>query len=316
MADDYRFERISPKLYPEFIDLVRDSFNTETSLDEVRRLFDTRSFGFEHLGFLAFHSATGQTAAFYGIFPCWVEIDGERILAAQSGSTMTHPDHRRRNLFYLTGERTYELARSEGIAFVYGMPNQLSYRGLIKLGWTHVDNAVRYRFFVPTLPLGLLGKHSRVLRKLHESLFSWVASYRKIRAYPMRSSALEPGGGGSHRSEASLRYKPEDRNHLMLRIGGVDVWINQDRGQLGIGDIDLDDASFDLRRLVRGIKFLAFLTGCSVVRTYMSPGCRLDQEFRAAGYKGTEALPNCVLSLSRDVRPERFKWVYADYDTF
>ena len=126
--DQYRFEQISPDNYPAFIGLAKDAFLVDFSLDDVQRLLDTKSFGVDHIGFLAFHNPTGQAAAFYGIFPCFVEIDGQKILAAQSGSTMTHPDHRRRNLFVLTAERTYELARSEGIAFVYIADTELTGR--------------------------------------------------------------------------------------------------------------------------------------------------------------------------------------------
>ncbi len=314
--DQYRFERISPDNYPEFIGLAKDAFLVDFSLEDARRLFNTKSFGVDHVGFLAFHATTGEAAAFYGIFPCFVEIDGKRILAAQSGSTMTHPDHRRRNLFVLTAEKTYELARSEGIAFVYGMPNQFSYRGLMKLGWTHLDDAIRYRIFVPTLPIGIIGQRVKIIDRAHRWLFAKDTSRWHIQNYPMRSSVLEPGVGGLHRSEASIRYKPEDENHIMLKIGDTGVWINRIGGQIGIGDIDQTPPVAELRKVLRVLKLIAFLSGCSFVRTYLSPRCRLEREFSAAGFSGSKSLANCYLSLAGGTEPEKFKWVYGDYDTF
>jgi hypothetical protein len=314
--DQYRFERISPDNYPQFIGLAKDAFAVDFSLEDARRLFDTKSFGVDHVGFLAFHTDTGEAAAFYGIFPCFVEIDGRRILAAQSGSTMTHPDHRRRNLFVLTAEKTYELARAEGIAFVYGMPNEFSYRGLMKLGWTHLDDAIRYRFFVPTLPIGLIGKKVKVIDRIHRRLFAKVTSRWRIPNYPMSSSVLEPGVGGLHRSEASIDYKPEDENHVMLRIGGTGVWINRIGAQIGIGDIGQTPPVAKLRKVLRVVKWIGFLSGCNFVRTYLSPGCKLDRDFSRAGYKGSKSLANCYLDLAGGTEPEKFKWVYGDYDTF
>jgi hypothetical protein len=314
--DEYRFERISPDNYSDFIGLAKDAFLVDSSFEDVRRLFDTRSFGVDHVGFIAYHVGTGEAAAFYGIFPCFVEIDGKRILAAQSGSTMTHPNHRRRNLFVLTAEKTYELAKGEGIAFVYGLPNQFSYRGLMKLGWTHHDDAVRYRFFVPTVPIGILVQNFKIADRVHGWLFGKVSSLWRMPNYPIPSSVLEPGVGGMHRSEKSVRYKPEDQNHRMLSIGGTGVWINRIGGQIGIGDIDQTDRVPDIRKVVRVLRVIALLSGCSFVRTYVSHGSRLDREFSKAGFRGSKGLADCYLNLAGGIEPERFKWVYGDYDTF
>jgi hypothetical protein len=216
---------------------------------------------------------------------------------------MTHSKHRRRNLFYLAGRKTYELAASEGIAFVFGFPNRNSYRGLLKLGWTHDGDIARYRIFVPTIPLGLLGPFFAPVRDLHRRIFARVVKKWRLEAFPLPSSAIEPGVGGMHRSPLSLDYKPV-------------AWINQIDGQIGIGDMQISSIKDEFTRLLRRIKWIAFLSGCSIVRTYVSPQSRLDRLFRDHGYKRSTTLANCYLDLTGEADPSLFKWVYGDFDTF
>jgi hypothetical protein len=313
---EYDFVRISPEHYGDFQVLVEDSFGSTPSREEVAHLFDTGGYGASHIGFLAYHRATREPAAFYGVFPCFVELDGRRILAAQSGSTMTHSNHRRRNLFYLAGRKTFDLAASEGIAFIFGFPNRDSYRGLLKLGWTHDGDMARYRIFVPTIPLGFLAPFSGMVRDLHGRVLARVVKKWRIDAFPITSSALEPGVGGMHRSQLSLNYKPEDDRHMLLRVGESVVWINQIDGQIGIGDMQISARKGEFRRVLQTVKWIAFLSGCSVVRTYVSPQSRLDRLFRDHGYKSSTALANCYLDLTGEADPSLFKWVYGDFDTY
>jgi hypothetical protein len=315
-SGEYEFVRISSEHFPAFVRLVKDSFGLTAITEDVQRLFDTQAFGAECIGYMAYHRESGEAAAYYGMYPCSVEIDGERILAAQCGSVMTHPGHRLKDLFFETAKRTHELAKTEGITFVFGMPNKFSYRGLMKLGWTHLENAIRYRWFVPTLPLGLLGTKIRWAGKLHRWLFGKVAGAWRVPSFPFPSSVLEPGVGGSHRSQASLAYKPEDADHLMLKVGDSTAWINRIGGQIGIGDLLLGGDDKELRRVLMRLKILGFLSGCNFVRTYVSPDCALERLLKANRFKGSDALAICYLNLAQDVRPERFKWVYGDYDTF
>lgn len=322
MADEkeaYRFKRISEKLLADFALLAKNAFGVEATLEENKKLFDTRAYGSDYLGFLAYDNANEKAAAagFYGIFPVFVEYNGKRFLAAQSGSTMTHSEHRKKNLFYRLGRKTYELAQSENIAFVYGFPNANSYRGLMKLGWTHNGGIKSYHVFVPTLPLGYLGRKSKLFKRLHDFLFKFVTGFRRVESRPFANSVVEPDVGGVCRDRAFLDYKKDNDNRFMLKIGGRLVWINHRQGKLGIGDIELVDDATDFKRVLRYLKLICFLSGTPHIGFYASENCRLDRLFTANGYKFRQGLANCYLKLNDDAPPpENFKYVYADFDTF
>ena len=96
--------------------------------------YNTAFTGAECIGYIAYDQQ--MPIAFYGVIPCFLQINGESILSAQSADTMTHPDYRNRGLFTELAERTYQLCIEEGIRLVFGFPNQNSLPGFVnKLGW-------------------------------------------------------------------------------------------------------------------------------------------------------------------------------------
>ena len=315
--ETYCFKRISEERLEDFARLAKNAFGVDAALEENKKLFDTKAYGSDYLGFLAYAAADENVAAgFYGVFPVFVEYNGKRFLAAQSGSTMTHSEHRKKGLFYELGRKTFELAKREGVAFVYGFPNANSYRGLMKLGWTHDGNIKSYHVLVPTLPFGYLGRKSKFFKRLHDFLFKFATDFRRAESRPFSSSVIEPDVGGIRRDEAFLDYKKDNDNRFMLNIGGRLVWINQRQGKLGIGDIELADDAKDFKRVLRALKLICFLSGTSHIVTYASAGCRLDRLFAENGYKSRQGLANCYLKLNDEAKPEKFKYVYADFDTF
>lgn len=323
--EEYRFVRISAENLDDFSALTKNAFGIASTLEERKSLFDTAAWGKENIGFLAYHAATGEVAGFYGIFPCFVEYDGRRYLAAQSGSTMTHSNHRRKGLFYQLGKKTFELARDEGINFVYGFPNVNSYPGLMKLGWTHDGNMKSYHLFVPTLPIGLLARRFAFFRPLFDRWFQFVAGFWRTASRPFPSSAIEPKRGALHRDEALLNYKRDSDNRFMIEIGGRSVWINQQSGSVGLGDVELPATAADgkddeerraFKKAMRTLKLICFLSGAVHLRTYVSPDCRLDRLLTENGYRARKGLANCYLNLNSDLPLADFKYVYADFDTF
>lgn len=316
MSDqEYQFIRISEENLGDFRALAKNVFGVEFSPEDSRKLFDTAAWGKQFIGYLAY-DRKGETAAFYGVFPVFAEYEERKILIAQSGATMTHTNHRKKGLFYELGRKTYELARNEGIAFVYGFPNANSHRGLIKLGWTHDGNIKSYHIIVPTLPLGFLGRNFKFFESVHNFLFRFATGFWRTESLPFPNSVVESGVGGIRRDKAFLNYKKDDESRFMLKIGGRLVWINYRQGSLGIGDIELVEEAKDFKKVLRTLKLICFLSGTEHLRTYVSPGCRLDRLLGGNGYKFRQGLANCYLNLGSDTPPEKFKYVYADFDTF
>jgi len=315
MDEDYEFVRMSDESLADFALLVRDAFGTEPTVAEMKALFDTTAWGKKYIAYIAYSRETREPAAFYGVFPCFVEYNGRQFLAAQSGSTMTHSEHRKRGLFYRTGLKTFELARAEGIHFVFGFPNPFSYPGLMKLGWTHDGNFNSYHIVVPTIPLGALAHKISFLTPLYRSLFNFVTSRWRVSSYPFANSSAGADTGVVSRSDFALNYKPENSERFMLRTGGCTIWINQQQGKIGIGDIELTDDR-DFKKVLRSLKFICFLTGSFHLRTYVSPDSKLDLLFRENGYRPRRTVPICHKDLSAELPLKNFKYVYGDFDTF
>ncbi len=315
MDEEYEFIRMSDESLADFAVLVKDAFGTEPTHDEMKALFDTSAWGKQYMAYIAYCRDTREPAAFYGVFPCFIEYDGKQYLAAQSGSTMTHSKHRKRGLFYKTGLKTFELVRSEGIHFVFGFPNPFSYPGLMKLGWTHDGNFNSYHIFVPAIPLGALANKFNFIQPFYKLWFKFVTARWRIKSYPFTNSSAGDDTGIVVRDEFTLKYKPENGERLMLRTAGGTVWINQQQGKIGIGDIEFADER-DFKKVLRFLKFICLLTGSFHLRTYVSPGSRLDSLFLKNGYRPNSTIPICHKDLSNELPVENFKYVYGDFDTF
>ncbi len=313
---EYRFVRISEKNLKDFRLLGKNAFGTEQTEQDSKKLFNTRDWGKDYIGYLAYSTATGNVAAFYGIFPCFAEYNGKQYIIAQSGSTMTHTEHRKKGLFYNLAQKTFELARNEGLAFVYGFPNENSYRGFIKLDWTHDGNIQSYHIIIPTFPLGYLSQKLKFLKPLYNFWFKFVTSLWRTKSRPFKNSSIEENIGGVCHDEAFLNYKNENDNRFMIRVGENLVWINQHQGNIGIGDIELIDDQKDFKKVIRTLKLICFLSGSVHLRTYVSSDGKLDRLFRENGYNSKPGLANCYFNLTSDLPLGNFKYVYADFDTF
>lgn len=95
----------------------------------------------------------------FGPSPALVAIDGERIAsmrtmmrwnfanpwttvtAVRAVDTATHPDYQGRGLFRALTLRLVEELTTEGVAFVFNTPNQVSGAGYLKMGWRRVGSA-------------------------------------------------------------------------------------------------------------------------------------------------------------------------------
>ena len=318
IEEDYEFVRVSAEHYQDFAYLVREVYGTSPSDEEMRLRFQTDEWGVSNLGYFAYCKKTGKPAAFYGILPCFVEYDGQKYLASQGSSAMTHPGHRYRNLFYKTAKKTYELATAEGINFSFAFPNPLSYRGFMKLGWTHDGDIRSYHFFVPTFPLAFLGNRFKALAPVARRLFTWVVSRWRVEYYPFPNSCSTDGIVTLVRDEMSNRFKPESESRMIVRLkSGTSIWISNFGGRLSIGDVDLrGDELRELKSALRMLKLFCGLSGIFHLQTHISPGCALDRLFREIGYTPRTTIPICHFDMTSAIPVDKVHYTYGDFDTF
>ena len=118
MKDEFRIERISKDNLNDLVCLHNNVHTDNKDYNYFLNLFSTEEFGNSFVGFIAYDS-TNQAAANYSVFPIKLIQNNEIILAAQSGSTMTHNNHRKKGLFILLANKTFELCKELGIKIIY-----------------------------------------------------------------------------------------------------------------------------------------------------------------------------------------------------
>lgn len=126
---------VEPEAIRQFAELLAASFPGATHLNEtyLTWLYRKNPAG-PVFGFNAFDGE--RLAAHYACVPAPVEIRGERYEALLSLNTAVHPDYQGRGLFTLLADATYDKAKQEGFACVFGVANANSTPGFIrKLGF-------------------------------------------------------------------------------------------------------------------------------------------------------------------------------------
>src|SRR5665648_634488 len=104
--DEYVFKRLDEDSYHCLQELYLKSFDLKETLSFIRNKYETAYTGAKDIGYIAFDQLDSP-AAYYGVFPMILTTGGKDILVAQSGDTMTAPDHRGKGLFVKLAQQAY-----------------------------------------------------------------------------------------------------------------------------------------------------------------------------------------------------------------
>lgn len=307
--DNYTIQRLTADRLNDLASLYKAVYGHQQAPGYFAKKYDTAYTGAAYIGFIAY--CDDLPVAYYGVIPCFIEYDNMVVLAAQSGDTMTHPEHQKKGLFVQLAQRTYELCKSSGIQLVYGFPNQNSHRGLIKLGWTFTENLDRFPIPMKTSAVERIAfkiiRKSRtykdhIQRVLHDCILPQPG---------LPNTLTVEGFGGVHRSEAYLEYK-QYTGSMVIQAGSAKAWIKIKQGLI-IGDLHVQPNDFDntMDTLVQIARQLAVPS----VTFQVSPGTQLHSLF-AAKYKPVPSFPAGVLNISNNIPVDRLKFTYADIDIF
>lgn len=312
----YTFTRISSDLLSELASLMGSAYSVAPSEAELIEKFSTAGQGASYVGFIAHHNVTGEVAAFYGVFPVRVKLGGREMLAAQSGDTVTHPDHRGKGLFITLATMTYALAAECGVAFVFGYPNSSSYPGFVnKLNWSHPFNMKLWSYYVPTFPLKFIGNYVTFVRRLQLSLFTSLSRKLFDVRMPMELAedieSLESTSCVIH----DRVYVMQKRNRgLILCHKSVKFWIKFD-GDICIGTVIDNSNGQDIKSGLRRLFILSALSGAARIKTYFSTNSILARQLSGIGFT-RDSLAYGFVVLNPKASPSMLETVYLDYDTF
>lgn len=310
---EYRFERLSDNNLKDLIFLYQHSFNEKTDLSFLRQKYDTEAFGLKYAGFIAYSTNNNEPAAYYGVFPITVSWKGKEYLAAQSGDTMTHPNHRGKGLFITLAKMTYDLAKDNNVQFVFGFPNENSYPGFVKkLHWNHYGNINNYKLSSGSLPFEKLAKKYNFIGSFYKSYTSKLLKKLKTQKLFENSIVLQSSGSGyvPHNSKY-CNYKQYYDSYI-VELNGVHCWIKLD-GRLWVGDIEFCD-EIKFRETIIALKLLAKKLKCSAIHFSVFENSVYDnylKKYAVSYYKNAVGCLNL-----HELKGENFMYQSADFDTF
>jgi hypothetical protein len=309
--ENYKFMRLSRENAKDVFYLFKTVKNYAGDHRKYQKKFATSFSGAEYVGYFAY-DREDRPVAFYGVTPCFALAGKKKIRIAQAVDAVTHPDHRRQGLFEKIVELTTRLCRDEGIHFIYGVPNDVSYQGFIKkFNWSQSGNLVKFQFKTGQLPISHFCKKHHHLNKIHSHYIKLVLGLlRKGRPFE------NPNSGDESiivlRDEEFFNYKNYTEKYL-VKICDLSIWLSVD-GSMKIGDMTCSE-NVDARLLIRKLKCLAFVLGISKIVFQSSPeafwALKLSKSYRAE-----IALPIIYFNLTGVYDPQKLRLSYGDIDSF
>jgi hypothetical protein len=313
LHSEYKAERINRNSYKDFVNIYNKVIKSKIKINFPENKFNTvPATGIENIGFIVYH-LNGEPVAFYGVYPLFAYLRNKKILIAQSGDTMTKPEHTGLGLFICSAELTYNLCKENHIDGVFGFPSPSSYRTFSKkLNWKFNGNLKKYRFIVPAIPIAFITEKVNFLKPLYLWWVRIIISFYKKSEF-FEGSIVRNGQDGILRDEAFWNYKMSSGNNFALNIGGTNLVIKTN-GTLSIGDIEVNSKT-EIRPILKKLKLLAFLTFNAHVVFHMSPGTVLDEKLSSV-QAGTEGLPIGYINFNNEFDLSTLKFTYFDFDTF
>lgn len=308
---EYRFERLSDSNLKDLISLYLHAFNEKTSLDFLQKKYATSSFGLQFIGFIAYSGK--EPAAYYGVFPIKVKHNSIEYLAAQSGDTMTHPNHRGKGLFIKLAKMSYDLAKSNGVQFIFGFPNENSYPGFVKkLEWKHYANINNYKIATEVFPFEKIAKKFKFFEPYYQKMLAKKLAGFSASIFENSLSHQSKNYGYVIHDQNYLNYKNYYKSYI-VELNGVRCWIKID-GRLWVGDIEFCNEQ-KFKETLSSLLKLSKTLKCSSVHFSVFENSNYDKylsEYTKPYYKNAVG----CLNLSENVLGEYFAYQSADFDTF
>jgi len=309
----FEYKQFSPSLLEDLHFLFRVS-GKKTTLNQLKKKYQTKEFGAEYIGFIAYDCSNNLPIGFYGVLPIEAIHFGEKIIIAQSADTITHPKYRKQGIFKILAEKTYSLCENSSIHFLFGIPNYNSFHGFIKhLGWEDKGRFIKFTRSIKTIPINALVNKAKVLQPLYIIYVRII-----LRLLCKTDKFLKKDSPNQNfyipQNQKYGDYKSNDLQHK-IKIGKVKFIISF-KGYMKIGLYDAPGNSFALN--ITRLKILAFLTGShKIVFQKLESFCDEIIEKDLSEFVKSEGLP----FIQKKIDTNRFKNEildinYYDFDTF
>jgi hypothetical protein len=310
---EYTFNRLTKERLKDvckiFIASTRKGFSPE-------KLFNKYETGFTGKQFIAYiaYDSENNPAAFYGIIPCFAKYNNQKILIAQAVDGITHPNHQRKGLFLQLISRVTELAKKEGVNFIYGIPNEKSFPAFRdKVKWTVNNNMIIYKFPVVTLPISSIFRYGKISKSLYQAYTKMILCFLTKSSELFENPGVNDQTFGINRDNDFLEYKNRQFSKHIFLLSQKKVWLSID-GAMKVGDIETTDPT-TLKKIIKKLKLLSFFLGVRKVVFQFSPESKHVPIFSTIR-KPEVGLPIIYLNISNKYDPAKFVISLADFDTY
>ncbi len=311
--EEYQIIRNSESHYPAIKQLYIRASGFKKNIDFIYSKYNTISFGEKNIGYLAYRDSF--PAAYYGVFPLVLVQNENEYLAAQSGDTMTDPEHQKKGLFIKLATATYLLAKECKIAFVFGFPNANSFPGFEKkLNWKFYGSMYEFSIITSQLPFAEVSKRFNIAiesyqKLVHKKLERYIidSCEENLKCFNFQVNVLKV-----KKDIHFFNYKKYSSNYL-IKFLGFTLFVKVD-GHLIIGDVGHFQEE-KLNDFIFALKYLARKLFCRKIKIYLSEGHWL-YPFLATNIKSKVNNPIGILALNEVLTIDQIAFSAADFDTF
>ncbi len=308
---DYYVERLTGDRLKDLEFLYKEVYGKMVPKNYFRIKYDTAYTGHQYVGFIAYNK-DHLPIAYYGTIPCFLQCEGEKIIAAQSADTMTHPKFRYKGMFIELSNITFELCRRSGIRLIFGFPNQNFYAAAVrKLGWKHTNTMDCFLLPIKTIPLAKLLMRTKLTATMYQKYLQWILKKYKTSLQLIANSGFVEGFYGLLRDIDYQRAK-NYHQRLVLEINGALIWckITQD---WVIGDMQVTAMNFEKTMAI--MKKIAARIGCKQIQFHSSRGTKVHSLF-SAYCNAIPSFPEIFQPFDPGINLEKIKFTLADIDIF
>jgi len=308
--DNYFFERMSKDKLQDFYKLFKTR-GKDISLTHFEKKYRTTWTGKEYLGVIAYDLKRNPVGHIC-ILPTLIEKDGKEYISGQICDIVVHPSHKRKGVFEQLIIEGIEIAKEEGLCFLYVCPNVNADPIFKKWGWLNVDNYKIYTFKTKCFPINKIANKFHLLQfqDLYIKGMLWILSKHKKKAF--KNSVIETGIGGMIRSQDYIKYKNYTYNYISV-INGFKIWWKIDDG-LSIGDIERFEPS-QLPKLFKTIRFLCFILGFHNFKIVTTNNTFIDNLLKDL-YPSEKGNNVYFWDISSGIDFSKIKFMQADLNTF
>jgi len=313
--DNYSFQQINDSNYDFTQTLYKKSFGINNSISTIKRKYDTSVFGHKNIGYFAV-SDDQKPASYYGIFPMIMTINSVDIPVAQSGDTMTAPEHRNKGLFVQLAKKTYQLAEEQGIQLVFGFPNENSFPGFKKkLDWQFFGSMQKFSIHNSVLPFCELSSKFSALASTYNKYSNFRLSKYDIALTEENIAPFNKfkSQGYIKKDINFFRYKLSSPENHLIKINNFTLLIKP-KTHLIIGDVGFFDKS-RTDDFTQTLLRLSKILGCRSTIIIVSKNCWVFDYLKSI-IDPKESLPIGFLPFNQNISLDDISFTQADYDTF